>query len=91
MRLRSTLAQADAVVVSAIVIGELFFGAEKSSRRTENVASLERFATGDVILPCDLDVARECGLVKQRLRKRGKLITRDGHFDDVEDLRVVSW
>lgn len=58
----------------AIVFGELFFGAAKSSRPHENSARLEQFAVGRTILPCDLRVAREYGRLKQDLRAKGKPI-----------------
>ncbi len=62
------------VFVPTIVLGELFFGAAKSSRPTENQFIVERFATGRSILVCGLDVAREYGRVKDRLRARGRPI-----------------
>ena len=70
----SNLDQALEVFVPAIVFGELFFGAAKSSRPHENSAKLEQFAVSRIILPCDLRVAREYGRLKQDLRKRGKPI-----------------
>jgi len=68
------LDQAPEVFVPAIVFGELFFGAAKSSRPHENSAKLERFALSRIILPCDLRVAREYGRLKQDLRAKGKPI-----------------
>jgi tRNA(fMet)-specific endonuclease VapC len=50
----------------------LFFGAAKSGRSSENTAKVERFAAGRAIVSCDLDVAREYGLLKQRLREKGR-------------------
>ncbi|HUA61489.1 MAG TPA: type II toxin-antitoxin system VapC family toxin [Verrucomicrobiae bacterium] len=70
----SNLDQAREVFVPAIVFGELFFGAAKSSRPQENSAKLEQFAVGRIILPCDLRVAREYGRLKQDLRSKGKPI-----------------
>ncbi len=70
----SNLGQAPEVFVPAIVFGELFFGAAKSSRPQENSAKLEQFAVGRSILPCDLQVAREYGRLKQDLRAKGKPI-----------------
>lgn len=70
----ANLDQAPEVFVPAIVFGELFFGAAKSSRPHENSARLEEFAVGRIILPCDLQVAREYGRLKQDLRAKGKPI-----------------
>jgi tRNA(fMet)-specific endonuclease VapC len=68
----SNLDQAAEVFMSAVVLGELFFGAAKSERPSENTAKIERFAADRAILSCDLDVAREYGILKQRLREKGR-------------------
>lgn len=97
-------------LVPAIVAGELLFGVAKSKRRDDNLARLERFLAITSVLPCDLAVARQYGMVRYRLRVRGSpipendmwiaavalahdlpLVTRDGHFNDVEGLTVVHW
>ncbi|HEV2687934.1 MAG TPA: type II toxin-antitoxin system VapC family toxin [Bryobacteraceae bacterium] len=64
----SNLDQASEVFIPAIVLGELFFGAAKSGRPSENTGRVERFAAGRSILSCDIDVAREYGRLRQRLR-----------------------
>jgi tRNA(fMet)-specific endonuclease VapC len=70
----SNLDLASDVFISAVVIGELFFGAGKSGRPAENRARVERFAEGRSILPCDLNVARAYGRVRQRLGEKGRPI-----------------
>lgn len=70
----SKLDLASEIFVPAVVLGELFFGAAKSARPIENLATIERFASGASILPCDADVARVYGRVRQRLRERGRPI-----------------
>ncbi len=106
----SHLDQAPEVFIPAVAAGELFFGAAKSGRPSENTARVERFAAGRSIVPCDLDVAREYGLLKQRLKEKGRpipendiwiaatakrhgmiLVTRDRHFQDIEDLETEDW
>jgi tRNA(fMet)-specific endonuclease VapC len=71
---------------------------------------VEQFAAGRAIVPCDLEVAREYGRLKQRLKERGRpmpendiwiaaaathhgmvLVTRDRHFQEVEDLAIADW
>jgi tRNA(fMet)-specific endonuclease VapC len=59
------------VFVPAVALGELFFGAAKSGRPVENSLKIERFASGRIIVACDLDVARVYGRLKQLLRRRG--------------------
>jgi tRNA(fMet)-specific endonuclease VapC len=68
----SHLDRALEVFVPAVVVGELFFGASKSGRPTENTAKVERFAAGRAIVSCDLDVAREYGRLKRRLQEKGR-------------------
>jgi len=106
----SNLDQAAEVFIPATALGELFFGAAKSSRASENISKVERFAAHRAIVACDLDVAREYGRLKQRLQERGRplpendiwiaaaathhgmiLVTRDHHFQEVEDLVVADW
>jgi tRNA(fMet)-specific endonuclease VapC len=98
------------VFIPAVALGELFFGAAKSGRPSENTARVERFAVGRAIVPCDLDVAREYGRLRQRLKEKGRplpendiwiaaaakrhgmvLVTRDRHFQEVEDLQTADW
>lgn len=68
----SNLQQAAEVFIPAVALGELFFGAAKSARPSENTAKLERFAAGRSVVPCDLSVAREYGQLKQRLKEKGR-------------------
>ena len=106
----ANLGQAQEVFIPVAALGELFFGASKSGRPAENLAKIERFAASRVIVPCDLDVAREYGSLKRQLKAKGKpipendlwiaatarrhgmiLVTRDGHFDAVEELATTGW
>jgi tRNA(fMet)-specific endonuclease VapC len=68
----TNLDRANELFIPVIALGELFFGAAKSSRPLENTARIERFAAGRSILWCDLDVAREYGRLKQGLRAKGR-------------------
>lgn len=68
------LAEADEVFVSSIVLGELYFGARKSSQVRENLARIDEFAASSAVLGCDTDTAREYGLIKNQLREKGRPI-----------------
>jgi tRNA(fMet)-specific endonuclease VapC len=68
----SNLDEAAEIFIPAIVLGELFFGAAKSGRPSENTATVERFVAGRSILSCDLHVAREYGRLRPRLREKGR-------------------
>jgi tRNA(fMet)-specific endonuclease VapC len=62
------------IFVPAVALGELFFGAAKSSRPTENSDKIERFASGKAIVISDLAVAREYGRLKEQLKAKGRPI-----------------
>lgn len=62
------------VFVPAIVIGELYFGAQKSSRSSENIARIEEFTLNCAVLPCDTSTAKHYSLIKHKLKERGRPI-----------------
>jgi len=62
------LAQAAEVFVPSIVLGELFYGARKSSQAHANIARIEEFAGDTVVLACDAATGREYGRIKNDLR-----------------------
>jgi tRNA(fMet)-specific endonuclease VapC len=65
---------ADAVFVPSIVLGELFYGAEKSGRIEANRVEVETFAMSGAVLNCDAGSARQYGRIRQMLRSKGKPI-----------------
>ena len=98
------------VFLSTVVLGELFFGAEKSRRFDENVSRIRELALRCPVLPCDEGTASSYGAIKKHLQATGHpipendiwiaasarqheltLVTRDGHFDYVEDLFIEHW
>lgn len=68
------LEQAEMVQIPSIVIGELYYGAHKSTRSTENLARLDALVTTVAVLTCDTLTARRYGLVKDALRRQGQPI-----------------
>lgn len=68
------LAEAEEVFVPAIVLGELYFGAHKSTRAEANVAQIDEFSVTAVILGCDPVTARHYGWIKNDLRTKGRPI-----------------
>ena len=98
----------DAVLSNLDQAVEVFIPAAKSSRPADNTSKVELFAAGRAIVACDLDVAREYGRLKQRLKERGRplpendiwiaaaatrhrliLVTRDRHFEEIENLAAA--
>ena len=56
------------ISIPAIVIGELFYGANKSGRPEKNSERIDRFASDNVILYCGTMTARWYGKVKSHLK-----------------------
>jgi tRNA(fMet)-specific endonuclease VapC len=71
---QANLADAAEVFVPSIVLGELYYGANKSLRVVENIARVDEFATRNSILVCDTRTAQEYGQIKNSLRAKGRPI-----------------
>ncbi len=74
MNLKSRRGSGLEAFLSTVVLGELFFGAEKSQRVQENVARIEKLASVCPVLPCDEETARCYGAMKTLLRRKGRPI-----------------
>lgn len=72
--IQNRLQSAAEVFVPVIVLGELYFGADNSSRPVENHAQLDQFAASNSILLCDIATARQYGQIKHKLRLKGRPI-----------------
>ncbi len=57
--------------VPTIVIGELFFGAEKSQRREDNIRKIESFSKSCSVIVCDMKTAKHYGQIKSQLKSKG--------------------
>ena len=68
------LEQTEHVYVPNIVLGELYYGAFHSTRRDDNVARIDSFASERSILCSDRLTARYYGEIKNRLRAKGRPI-----------------
>ena len=68
------LKNADEVFIPGIVLGELYYGANKSSRSQANMARIDEFAAENQVLAVDGQTARHYGEVKNALHIKGKLI-----------------
>ena len=65
---------ADKVFLPSPAIGELYYGARKSDRPTENLAKINQIVQQIRIIPCNLGTARWYGIIKDQLRRKGRLI-----------------
>lgn len=74
LTVKENLADVGEVFIPSIVIGELCYGAYRSSRVQENLKRIEELASSTVVLSCDMDTARQYGMIKNGLRMRGRPI-----------------
>ncbi len=65
------IAETNEVLVPAIVLGELYFGAKKSSKPSENILRVDNLAAQTTVIPCDLETARHYGRIKAELKSQG--------------------
>lgn len=110
VEIRNRLKVADETFVSAVALGELYYGAYKSSKSEKNLALIEDFAGNASVISCDADTAKVYGDIKNTLRLRGQpipendiwiaaialqhhltLVTRDAHFDLIDNLNTELW
>jgi len=59
------------ISVSAIVVGELQYGAQKSTRTESNLELFANFLSSFAVIPVDEKVASVYGEVKEQLRTKG--------------------
>ena len=64
----------DSIFIPSIVLGELFYGAEQSTRKDENRKKIDELAEASLVLECDLDKARSYEKVKNQLKIKGSPI-----------------
>ena len=64
----------DYLSMSTITLGELIYGAEKSSQPARNLADIEALAARVDVLPFDSQAAQHFGQVRAELAKAGKPI-----------------
>lgn len=74
MTVMHQIKDAEEIFIPSIVIGELYYGACKSTRVEENIARIDEFTATNVILTCDSETARWYGEVKNELRQKGRPI-----------------
>lgn len=68
------LEKADEIFLPSIALGELYYGAEKSSRKNDNLQRIELLSLRMVILDCNKDSARIYGRLKLQLQQKGRPI-----------------
>lgn len=94
-RFQRALAGQASILLSSVVLYELWYGVHKSARPTENAATLQSFLRGPLtVLPFDEDDARVAGEVRAVLQRSGRTI---GAYDTMiaaqclrRDITVVT-
>ena len=78
-RFERAIAGQATILLSSLVLSELWYGVHRSARPAENAATLERFLRGPVgILPFDEHDAQVAGELRADLQRKGKSI---GSYD----------
>jgi len=62
---------AERLCISSITLGELYYGAEKSARRADNLIAVEHFVARLDVLPFDPKAAAHYGQVRAELERAG--------------------
>jgi len=74
---------ASRMAISSITLAELFHGAEKSSRVSENMATIEDFCSRLEVVPYGPKAAQHYGVIRAALEKLGQPI-------GVNDLHIAA-
>jgi tRNA(fMet)-specific endonuclease VapC len=65
---------ADEILLNSVVVGELYFGAQKSARAEANLARINNLIDRIVVLACNAETAQHYGRIKNALRIKGRPI-----------------
>src|SRR5437016_3931672 len=68
------LAESNEVFLPTIVLGELYYGARKSTHVDSNIRRIDELAASSALLGCDIDTSRHYGQIKNLLRAKGRPI-----------------
>jgi tRNA(fMet)-specific endonuclease VapC len=66
------ISSADGIYISSVVLGELYYGAEKSARILENVKRVDELAAQYPVLNCDARTASIFGRLRRVLERKGR-------------------
>ena len=68
------LAQSNEVFLPSVALGELYYGARKSTQVDANISRIDELAASSTLLGCDIDTSRHYGRIKNDLRAKGRPI-----------------
>ena len=64
----------DNLFLASPAVGELYYGAQKSDKVTENLHRINTFVENHIFLSCDLATAQWYGIIKNQLQRKGRPI-----------------
>lgn len=64
----------DEIAISFMTVGELYYGAEKSSNYDKNCRLIEQFLLSVKIINTDVEILKEFGRLKASLEKQGNVL-----------------
>lgn len=68
------LSEYDELLLSMVVVGELYYGAENSGRKTHHLQLIDAFLEQCTLLPVDQKVSERYASLKMSLKRKGKPI-----------------
>ncbi|WP_207632612.1 type II toxin-antitoxin system VapC family toxin [Foetidibacter luteolus] len=102
--------KAETIYIPSIVVGELYYGAEYSTRVEQNRSNISKLVLSYPVLLVDENTGKYYGSVKASLRRKGQpipendiwiaaialqynltLVTRDAHFNAINELAAIAW
>ena len=72
MALRELVADSPRLLLSIVVLGELYHGAQNSRLYDDNITRIENLILTSTLLYCDKGTAWEYGIIKKYLRSTGR-------------------
>jgi tRNA(fMet)-specific endonuclease VapC len=72
--IRQRVAEAEHVILSIVVVGELLYGASHSGRLEHNLRQAEALASNSEVVDVTIETARNYGAIKSELRRIGRPI-----------------
>ncbi|WP_244997469.1 PIN domain-containing protein [Richelia sinica] len=69
---KNNLSQTNEVFIPSIAVGELCYGARKSSRSKENLERIEELIAKNTVLECNTETSRIYGEIKNQLRLKSR-------------------
>ena len=71
---KENVRNAEFIAVSPTIIGELWFGAQKSQQVIQNLRKIDILANNSKFFRYDFETAQFYGIIKERLERKGTLI-----------------